>query len=61
MYLKREGCKSKDWIKRSLNREGPVADSCEYGNESSACINGGKFLGQLSYYQLLKNNCVPCS
>jgi hypothetical protein len=31
----------------------PVADSCEHGNESLRSVKGGKFLEQMSDYQLL--------
>jgi len=35
---------------------GPVAVSCEHGNEPSGSIKGAKFLDQLSNYQLLKKD-----
>jgi hypothetical protein len=39
----------------SGSEEGPVAGSCEHGNETSGSINGGEFLDQLSNYKLLKD------
>jgi hypothetical protein len=31
-----------------------VARSCEHGYKRSGSINGGEYLDQLSYYQLIK-------
>jgi hypothetical protein len=36
-----------------------VACSCEHGNESSSSVTGGKFLDQMSDYQLLNKKTVP--
>jgi hypothetical protein len=40
---------------------GPVAGSCEYGNEPSGSIKGGEFLDWLSDYELLKMDSAPWS
>jgi hypothetical protein len=32
---------------------GPVAGSCEHGNETASAIKGGEFLDQLNNYYLL--------
>jgi hypothetical protein len=40
---------------------GPVAGSCERGNESSGPIKGREFLDQLSDCQLLKLDSDPWS
>jgi hypothetical protein len=37
-----------------------VAGSCERGNEHYGSIKGGKFLDQLSDFQLLKKDSAPC-
>jgi hypothetical protein len=44
-----------DWIRLGQDK-GPVVDTCEYGNEYSGPIKGGKFIDKLSNYQLLKND-----
>jgi hypothetical protein len=36
-----------------------VAGCCEHGNEPSGSIQGGKFLDQLSYYQILIKDSDP--
>jgi hypothetical protein len=35
---------------------GPVAGSCEHGNDISGSLRGGEFLEYLSDYQLLKDS-----
>jgi hypothetical protein len=47
------------WIDASDTRQGPVAGSCEHGNEPSVSIRGGEFLDFLSDYQLFKKGSVP--
>jgi hypothetical protein len=41
--------------------QGPVARSCEHGNELSGSIKGGKFLDGLSDYRLFKKDSAPRS
>jgi hypothetical protein len=38
-----------DWMHVTLVKR-PVADPCEYGNEHSVSMKGGKFLDYLSNY-----------
>jgi hypothetical protein len=38
---------------------GPVACSCEHGNEPSGSINGGEFLEEVSDYYILNKVSVP--
>jgi hypothetical protein len=45
------------WIGFFWLRIGPAAGSCKHGHESSDFVKGGKFLGQLNYYQFLKKDC----
>jgi hypothetical protein len=42
-------------------RIGPVAVSCEHGNETSDSIKCGKFLDLLSDSQLPRKDCAPLS
>ena len=39
---------------------GPVASSCEHGNQPSSSIKSSEFLGQLKNYWLLKKKSAPC-
>jgi len=41
--------------------QGPVADSCERGNEPSSSIKGEKFLDWLRDYEFFKMDSAPCS
>jgi hypothetical protein len=41
--------------------QGPVAGSCEHGNEPSGFIKGREFLDQLRDYYLLRKGSVPLS
>jgi hypothetical protein len=41
--------------------QGPLAGSCEHGNEPSGSIKGEKFVGYLRDYQLLRKGSVPRS
>jgi hypothetical protein len=41
-------------------RKEPVVSCCEDGNKHSGIIKGGKFLDQLSDYQLLKDCVCVC-
>ena len=43
MGLQEVGCGGKEWIDLAQER-GPVAGSCEFGNEPSGSIKCGKFL-----------------
>jgi hypothetical protein len=43
------------------SRSGYVTGFSEYDDEFSCSVNGGKFLGQLSEYQLHKKNCTAWS
>jgi hypothetical protein len=45
------------WIDSSGSGQGPVAGSCEHGNEPSRSINCGEFVDQLNACQLLKKDC----
>jgi hypothetical protein len=49
----------KSGLDASGSGQGPVAGCCKHDNESSASIRGGKFLDQLSDYQLLKKDSAP--
>jgi hypothetical protein len=49
VYLKEGGCGNVGWIQLA-----PVAGTYEHDNENSGSIKGGKFLEQMSNYQLLK-------
>jgi len=40
---------------------GPVAGSCEHGNEPSGSIKGGEFFDQLSDCHHLHTDSSPCS
>jgi hypothetical protein len=57
--FKETGCKAGKWITLTLELK-TVVHSCMHGNKLSGCIKGGKFLDQLSGYQLIKDS-VPCS
>jgi hypothetical protein len=37
----------------------PVVDSCEYFCEPPGTMKGMEFLGELSYYQLIKKDLTP--
>jgi len=37
----------------SISRQRPVVDFCDYGVDNLGFIQGGKYVGQLSDYQLL--------
>jgi hypothetical protein len=51
------GCKCK--VNFSGPEDGPVADSCEHGNEHSGSIKCGEFLDYLRNYHLLKKDSSP--
>jgi hypothetical protein len=53
MGLKELGYESVDWIRLV----GPVAGSCEHGNERSGSIKDGKFIDHLNDYQLINMDC----
>jgi hypothetical protein len=40
--------------RRGLDSSDSVVSSCEYGNEPSSSVKGGKLLGKLRDYQLLQ-------
>jgi hypothetical protein len=47
-------------VDSSGSGEGPLADCCEHGNETSGSIKGGEFLDYLSDYQLLRSESALC-
>jgi hypothetical protein len=72
MPLGRPRCRWEDNVKLDLTEiwfgvdssgsgYGPVADSCEHGNEPFGSTEGGEFLEKLSTYQLLKEDSAPLS
>jgi hypothetical protein len=52
MNVKGKGCE----LDSTSFGQGPVTDTCEHGNTTSVSIKDGEFLGQLSNYQLLKED-----
>jgi hypothetical protein len=54
-------CPELSGLKLMPIRMGPMAGSCENGNELLAFIRDGESLNQQSYYQLLKENTAPWS
>jgi hypothetical protein len=51
-----------DWVSVTQDRgQGGGGDSCEHGNDPSVCINDGKFLDQVSDFQLLKRDSAAWS
>jgi hypothetical protein len=47
------------WTGHYSSRRGPMAGSCEHGNERSDFIMVGEFLNKLSDYHLLKKGSAP--
>jgi hypothetical protein len=47
-------------LNSSGSEQGPVASSCEHGNEPSASIKDGEFFDYLSKYKLFKKDRAPC-
>lgn len=49
------GCAVVDWIHLAQEIKNPVTGSCE----TSDCIKGGRFLGQVGDYELRRKDSVP--
>jgi hypothetical protein len=60
IHLKEIRSEVVEWIQLTQERI-QCAGSFLHDNKPSDSINVGEFVGQLSDYQLLEDNCTPCS